>query len=139
MLRRLSEFFGAFASVSELFPRDAAATVKRLAETEAFGSLGFLTPFAERCADADVRQVWREETASFPGGAVLSGEQRARLVAFSEQFGLTPLERFTDGCRKYETMFAGYAASEGLRLEKTGAVTFGAGLLAAALIVIVCW
>ena len=32
---------------------------------ESFGSLGFLMPFSRRCADANVRQVWREETASF--------------------------------------------------------------------------
>ena len=139
LLRRLSEFFAAFASFSELAPRDAARTVRRLAESESFGSLGFLMPFSRRCADANVRQVWREETASFAGGAVLTEEQRRLLADFAEQFGLTSLERFTAACRNYEALFASEAEKEKQSLEKTETLTAGAGVLGAALILIVCW
>ncbi len=139
MLRKLSEFFGAFSSFSELSPHDAAATVRRLSETETFGSLAFLTPFSSRCADANVRQVWREEIASFSGSAIMTVEQRRRLADFADQFGLTPLEQFTDACRKYEALFSGFADAEQKCADNKGKVTFSAGLLAAALIVIICW
>ncbi len=138
-MAKLSDFFGAFASFSELTPKDAAKTVRHLAQTRNFGSLGFLMPFSMRCADANVKEVWREETASFSGSALLTGAQRELLASFADHFGLTSLSLFTDACRKYESLFAEQARQEKQHMEKTGALTFSAGLLAAALILIVCW
>ncbi len=138
-MARLSDFFGAFASFSELTPRDAAKTVRRLAQTRGFGSLGFLMPFSSRCADDNVREVWREETASFSGSALLTGEQRELLGSFADHFGMTSLTQFTSACRKYEALFAEQCRREKQQMEKTGALTLSAGILAAALILIVCW
>lgn len=139
LLAKLSDFFGAFASFSELTPKDAAKTVRRLAQTRNFGSLGFLMPFSMRCADANVKEVWREETASFSGSALLTGEQRELLASFAEHFGLISLSLFTQACRKYEALFAEQCRREKQHMEKTGALTLSAGVLAAALILIVCW
>ena len=139
MLGMLSDFFGAFACFSELTPEDAAKTVRRLAQSRSFGALGFLMPFSTRCVDANVKEVWREETAAFRGGAMLTQEQRDKLASFADHFGMTSLTLFTDACRKYEAMFAEDCRRERQRMEKKAAVTFSAGLLAAVLILIVCW
>ena len=139
LLGRLSEFFGAFASFAELSPKDAAKTVRRLAQTRDFGSLGFLMPFSLRSVDANVKEVWREETASFSGSALLTGEQRELLSSFADHFGLTSLSLFTEACRRYEALFADQCRRERQRMEKTDTLTFSAGLLGAALILIVCW
>ena len=139
LLEKLSEFFGAFACFSELTPEDAAKTVCRLAQTRDFGALGFLMPFSTRCVDANVKAVWREETAAFRGSVLLSPDQRERLSSFADHFGMTSLTAFSDACRKYEALFAEDCRREKQRMEKKSTVTIGAGLLAAALILIVCW
>lgn len=139
LLEKLSDFFGAFACFSELTPEDAAKTVRRLAQNRDFGALSFLMPFSVRCIDANVKAVWREETANFRGSALLTQEQREKLSSFADHFGMTTLSFFTDACRKYETMFAEDSRREKQRLEKKGTVTISAGVLAAVLILIVCW
>ena len=139
LLGKLSEFFGAFACFSELTPEDAAKTVKHLAQTRNFDALSFLMPFSNRCTDADVREVWREETGSFQGSSLLSPEQRVLLASFSDHFGMTSLALFTEACRKYEDLFAEERKKERQRMEKNSSVVTGVGLLAAALILIVCW
>ena len=139
LLQKLSDFFAAFASFSELSPRDAAKTVRLLAQTRDFGALGFLMPFSLRCKDANVKDVWREEVALFDGASLLTGEERALLAGFADRFGMTSLSAFTEACRKYAALFEGYAEREKQKLEKTGALTVGAGVLAAALIAVVCW
>ena len=139
MLQKLSEFFAAFASFAELSPRDAARTVRRLAQTRDFGALGFLMPFSLRCLDANVKEVWREEVALFDGASLLTDEESVLLSGFADQFGITSLTAFMEACRRYSALFEGYARREKEKLEKTGAITIGAGVLAAALIAVVCW
>ena len=139
LLQKLSEFFAAFAAFSELSPRDAAGTVRRLAQTRDFGALGFLMPFSLRCLDANVKEVWREEAALFDGASLLTGEEAALLAAFADRFGMTSLAAFTEACRKYAALFGEYARREKQDLEKTAALTAGAGVLAAAMIAVVCW
>ena len=136
LFAQLSEFFTALASFSEIAPRDAAETVGRLARTRDFRLLGFLTPFADRCQNGDVREAWRRETASFPGAALLNGEEQALLSGFADHFGLTSLSAFTQVCRRYAEAFAGYHVKEKRNYEETGRLTAGVGVLAAALIVI---
>ena len=136
LLAELSEFFAALATLSELAPRDAAQTVMRLARTRSFGLLGFLLPFAGRCEAANVRQVWREETASFPAAALLQPEERALLSDFADRFGVTSLAAFTAACRQYAEAFSGYHTREKAHYEQTGRLTVGVGVLAAVLMVI---
>ena len=139
LLERLSDFFDAFACFSELSPKDAVHTAGRLAKTERFAVLGFLAPFSANGENADVKEVWCAETGAFGGSAVLTPEQRERLASFSEHFGMTSLSLFVGACRKYEAYFAEERRKEKQRLEKKGTLTISAGLLAAALILIVCW
>lgn len=139
LLLKLSDFFAAFASFSDLAPQDAAKTVLRLARTRDFGSLGFLTPFSIRCKKENAKEVWREEIDLFKDSSLLSGEELTLLKDFSDYFGITTLHSFTDACRKYAAAFEGYYKKEKQSLEKSGTVTIGVGFLAAALIAIVCW
>ena len=112
---------------------------RRLATAGGFGQLAFLLPFADRCTDANVRQVWREETASFRGASLLTAEERELLSGFAERFGMTSLADFTEACRKYAALFEKLREKDRREREKTGPLTIGAGALAAALILIVCW
>ena len=139
LLGRLADFFAAFGAFSELFPLDAADTARRLATAGGFGELGFLLPFADRCSGGDVRRVWREETASFRGASLLSAQERELLSGFADRFGLTSLAVFTEACRKYAALFEGLCEKDRREREKAGPLTLGAGALAAALILIVCW
>ena len=139
LLGRLADFFAAFGAFSELSPRDAAATARRLAAVGGFGELPFLRPFADRSTDADVRRVWREETASFRGASLLTAEERELLSGFADRFGMTSLADFTEACRRYAARFEAFLEKDRREREKTGSLTLGAGVLAAALILIVCW
>ena len=96
-------------------------------------------PFSLRCRDANVKEVWREEVAQFDGASLLTDEEKALLTGFADHFGMTSLSAFTEACRKYAVLFEEYAGREKQKLEKTGALTVGAGVLAAALITVVCW
>ena len=98
-----------------------------------------MLPFADRCADGDVRQAWREETAAFSGASLLSPEERELLAGFADRFGITTLTAFTEACRKYAALFAGFYEKDRREREQKGPLTLGAGVLAAALILIVCW
>ena len=118
---------------------DAAAAARRLAQNGGFGKLGFLPPFADRCQGADVRRVWREETASFSDASLLTGEERELLEGFADRFGLTSLAAFTEACRQYAALFAGFREKDRREREKNGSLLLGAGALAAALLLIVFW
>ena len=139
LLGRLADFFTAFGAYTELSPLDVAAAARRLARNGGFGQLGFLPPFADRCDGADVRRVWREETASFSDASLLTGEERELLEGFADRFGLTSLAAFTEACRQYAALFAGFREKDRREREKNGSLLLGAGALAAALLLIVFW